>query len=910
LRPGSDPRAQSARRARLPRRGALHIATGSASATTVSDEAGFRTAWTDPGETRIDLDADIGLSCDHGGVAARGDGAELTLNGGEHTIRQTCPDHGVLVSESPLVVEDVTVTGGDGIGVAVLDLDGENGITLRHSKVLENIRESDSTGGGVFALGPIAVTDSTVSGNGDLGGVAGGGEVTVENSTVSDNAGVGVKGGRAALPVPGAPPEAWVRVKGSQVTDNLSAPEEANSGGVVGAGPLELVSSTVSRNTGSGVSSGSETVLRDAIVEGNEQQAIVALNAGLGAVTVSVTDSRISANGALLGLAGPASVMVARADLEVTGSMISGNDGGVDVGIGGAAFTGSTMDGNGGGIAVVDVDGKPLDITDTVFTRNDGGISGSAVTVENSMLSENSVAEDELAEVVTAIVWGGDVRIEDSSIRDNESGIAGFSPNTDGQSVTLERSTVEANGPAIVGSSDPPLLTGAIAGINVTASRTTVANNRARGIDALRAASLENSTVSGNVSARPGGGIATPDADLVYSTVVGNSAPGAANIAVPVPGAEGPFPVEGLQAFGSVVALPQEGVPNCLLADEAATSSSFSFSDDESCALTGAGDVENGGDPLLGRLAAVGGPTRTRQPLEGSPLLDVIPNGSCAAGIGVIADQRGRPRPAPDAGACDIGAVEIQQDDDMTPPDTELTSGPADGSTTEETGATFTYAAIPPEEASEFECALDGGGFEECPSDGIAYSDLATGAHAFAVRAVDKVGRVDPSPASVGWTVTPKSPSPGANAEDPDRDTDVTCRGRKATIVGTSGDDSIRGTPGRDVIAALGGDDVVRGLAGNDIICGGGGADRIRGDGGADRIYGGRGSDRVSGGDGNDKILNGRGRDVLRGDAGDDLLFGGRGDDRIFGGEGDDRLFGGPGIDRLVGGPGTNVLRQ
>src|SRR3989442_11330581 len=53
------------------------------------------------------------------------------------------------------------------------------------------------------------------------------------------------------------------------------------------------------------------------------------------------------------------------------------------------------------------------------------------------------------------------------------------------------------------------------------------------------------------------------------------------------------------------------------------------------------------------------------------------------------------------------------------------------------------------------------------------------------------------------------------------------CNGRRATIVGTQGDDVIYGTPGRDVIAGLGGNDEIHGRGQNDIICGGPGDDFI-----------------------------------------------------------------------------------
>ena len=63
-------------------------------------------------------------------------------------------------------------------------------------------------------------------------------------------------------------------------------------------------------------------------------------------------------------------------------------------------------------------------------------------------------------------------------------------------------------------------------------------------------------------------------------------------------------------------------------------------------------------DPLLGPLAANGGPTETHAPLPGSPTIDA--GNPAAPGSGgdacPVDDQRGSPRPQ--ASACDIGAVE------------------------------------------------------------------------------------------------------------------------------------------------------------------------------------------------------------------------------------------------------------
>lgn len=148
------------------------------------------------------------------------------------------------------------------------------------------------------------------------------------------------------------------------------------------------------------------------------------------------------------------------------------------------------------------------------------------------------------------------------------------------------------------------------------------------------------------------------------------------------------------------------------------------------------------------------------------------------------------------------------------------------------------------------------------------------------------------------------------------------CGGKKATIVGTPGNDRIVGRRGHDVIYGDGGSDrIVGGASGNDRICGGPGNDRIEGGRGNDRLYGGAGNDRIEGGRGSDKAIEGGpGRDRLFGGRGNDAIEGGRdadridgglGDDRVDGGRGDrDRVYGNHGSDRAKGGPGNrDVVR-
>jgi Ca2+-binding RTX toxin-like protein len=110
---------------------------------------------------------------------------------------------------------------------------------------------------------------------------------------------------------------------------------------------------------------------------------------------------------------------------------------------------------------------------------------------------------------------------------------------------------------------------------------------------------------------------------------------------------------------------------------------------------------------------------------------------------------------------------------------------------------------------------------------------------------------------------------------------ELKCRGKAATKVGTQGDDLLLGTGGPDVIVGLGGDDVIRGLGGDDLICGN---------------------------SGNDVLLGERGADVLVAGGGDDELWGGRGRDRLFGDQGKDELSGGAGSDFGAGGAGKDSM--
>ena len=129
-----------------------------------------------------------------------------------------------------------------------------------------------------------------------------------------------------------------------------------------------------------------------------------------------------------------------------------------------------------------------------------------------------------------------------------------------------------------------------------------------------------------------------------------------------------------------------------------------------------------------------------------------------------------------------------------------------------------------------------------------------------------------------------------------------------ASILGGSGDDTIKGANGDDTIYGNDNEDTLSGRAGDDEIDGGAGDDSVRGGEGEDTLSGGIDNDAVRGGAGDDLIDGGTGNDDLRGGADQDTMFGDDGDDMMGGGLGDDTLFGDAGADELKGGQGDDAL--
>jgi hypothetical protein len=315
-----------------------------------------------------------------------------------------------------------------------------------------------------------------------------------------------------------------------------------------------------------------------------------------------------------------------------------------------------------------------ITLTDSIVSGSTtsaiGGVGGvfanGTATLTNSTISDNTSIGD------GGLFANGTVSLTNSTVSGNHAGSHGgvFANGT----VTLTNSTVSGNTATAANSYG-----GVFANGNVTLTRSTVSGNTGTGFGGLYAngnVSFTNSTLSGNTASGAtgvGGGVhASGNIALVYATVVGNSAPTGANLDA----------TGSLTTFGSVIAQAAGGGANCVVTGST-TSQGYNLSDDASagvsCHLNAATDlVSTSNAPSLGTITDNGGPTATRLPDVGSPLVDAIPLASCQTGgaAGITTDQRGLARPA--VAGCDIGSVEVQ----AVPPTTTTTTSRSTTTTT------------------------------------------------------------------------------------------------------------------------------------------------------------------------------------------------------------------------------------
>ena len=98
---------------------------------------------------------------------------------------------------------------------------------------------------------------------------------------------------------------------------------------------------------------------------------------------------------------------------------------------------------------------------------------------------------------------------------------------------------------------------------------------------------------------------------------------------------------------------------------------------------------------------------------------------------------------------------------DAAPPETTMQAGPVESSITRETSVDILFAGTDDlSYASNLvsTCELDGRPFAPCASP-LSLGPLPNGRHTFLVRMSDQAGQVDPSPATVAWTIDTRPPS-------------------------------------------------------------------------------------------------------------------------------------------------------
>lgn len=165
-----------------------------------------------------------------------------------------------------------------------------------------------------------------------------------------------------------------------------------------------------------------------------------------------------------------------------------------------------------------------------------------------------------------------------------------------------------------------------------------------------------NDTVSGNYTNGQGGGIkdetAVNTTRLIHVTVTNNSAPENSGGGINATGGD-------VRSASSIIARNMGG--DCF---DPVTSEGFNLDSDDSCFNDGGTDQVNK-DPKLGPLEDNGGETDTHLPAFDSPAVDGAEDGTTppctAGGRSVTEDQRGFPRPV--NAACDIGSVELQENE-------------------------------------------------------------------------------------------------------------------------------------------------------------------------------------------------------------------------------------------------------
>ena len=289
------------------------------SAVDVGTESALRAAWANPRLRAIRLTRDLVLRACRTGDPIRESATPISLDGGGHTIRQSCFEKRLLRQDGTGYVElkNVTLTrgGSDGPGGAVTTR-GE--IAVIDSKVKQNLAEEP--GGGIMSQRRATIIRSVITGNlanDDGGGVyARRGGIQVYDSIVSSNL---VDGSGGAL---GSTGDILV------VRSHLDGNTTDGDGGAIYTdedGDVTVIDSTVSGSDADGPGGAIFTLDGDVTVIGSTLSGNRADDRGgaiSGEAAVTVLNSTISRNLAVAHVGGG---IWSRGDMYVGNSTVSDN---------------------------------------------------------------------------------------------------------------------------------------------------------------------------------------------------------------------------------------------------------------------------------------------------------------------------------------------------------------------------------------------------------------------------------------------------------------------------------------------------------------------------------------------------------------------------------------------------------
>ncbi len=369
------------------------------------------------------------------------------------------------------------------------------------------------------------------------------------------------------------------------------------------------------------------------------------------------------------------------------------------------------------------------DISAGALARGGGIFSVGPLTVRETVVRDNRVSAEGKGASPSAFATGGGVYV---------TGV-----------LTMESSTISGN---VVSSSveGDGWATAEAGGMRIFTGETLIKRSTISGNSAI--------AEGGSTPTARGGGIKGSLLSVLSSTIIRNAV-------VSPQTAEGANLESGgmMGLLNSIVAEPLGGAESC---SGIQASGGFNLDEDGSCEFGVVGDtagVVAGLDPVL-RMN--GGPTPTHALLPGSAAIDR------GKSFGSVVDQRGLPRPSDfpaisdseGGDGSDIGAFELQappapasggpvlvsqQPADRQAPNTRIVKGPA--RSTYETKAKFRFAST--ESQSSFQCKVDKKKWAGCRNP--AKRSVKPGKHLFKVRAIDRFGNIDPTPARFGWRVKP-----------------------------------------------------------------------------------------------------------------------------------------------------------